>query len=352
MSEAKEISVGLVGFGMVSQVFHAPLLSSHPLFKLSYVVERSSEKSKEKYPDVIVVKTLADLLNTNVELVIIATPSSQHFEHARDALTANKHVIVEKPFTVTSEEAETLINLAKKHSKILTVYHNRRWDSDFLTVKSIIEQKLVGELAEIDIHYDRFRNTFKGGWREKNEPGSGILYDLGSHLIDQALTLLGHRLPDAVFADVRKQREGAETDDYFDVDLRYNDLPSLKITLRSGMLVKKLGPRYAIHGTSGSFVKYGIDVQEEKLKNGLTPKNDDQFGVEPENIWGVLSIDGKDDQVIKSHTGSYLQFYSNVADAIRNNKPLEVAPEHGRDVIKVIEAAIQSSKTGKIVNLL
>jgi predicted dehydrogenase len=335
---------------MSSQVFHAPLITSHSRFKLTHVVERTTTKSKEIYPSVTVVKTLEELLESPVHLVIIATPSSQHFNQAKLCILANKHVIVEKPFTVTADEASQLIEFAKDKKKVLTVFHNRRWDGDFQTVTEVFNKGALGKISEIEIHYDRFRNTMKGGWREKPEPGSGIVYDLGSHLIDQTLCLMDHRVPDAVFADIRKQRDEAEVDDYFDIDLRYNHLPHLKITLRAGMLVKLAGPRYTIHGTSGTFQKYGTDVQEDQLKNKLTPANFDQFGVEPTTQWGRL-VTETEDQTIETKRGDYSQFYTSVADAIQTGNEPSVTAAQARDVIRVIEAALESAKLGKIVVL-
>eukprot|EP00299_Pterocystis_sp_00344_P016412 c8238_g1_i1.p1 GENE.c8238_g1_i1~~c8238_g1_i1.p1 ORF type:complete len:351 (+),score=101.71 c8238_g1_i1:38-1090(+) len=348
------LKVGMVAFGMVGQVFHGPLIDSHSDFVLTHVVERNSEKSREKYPSVTVLRTLNDLLKTDVDVVIIGTPSSQHFEHAHAALLAGKHVIVEKPFTVTAQEADDLITLAKTQKRVLTVFQNRRWDSDFLTVQRVIGGGLLGKLSHIEIHYDRYRPNFKQNWREEALPGSGILYDLGSHLIDQVLVLMGNRLPDAVFADIRHQREGAQVDDFFDVDLRYNNHPELKITLRAGMLVRTGGPRYILHGTNGSFVKYGLDVQEDSLKAGLTPKNNPEWGTEPNNIWGQLEteVNGlKMKAVVQSEQGRYLDFYSNVSAAIREEAELAVEPTHARDVIRVIEAALRSSREKAVVNL-
>jgi len=307
---------------------------------------------------------LEELLTTDVELVIIATPSASHFENARDALLAGKHVVCEKPFTVTFAEAQELGAIAQAQKKILTVFHNRRWDADFLTLRRVIEADVLGELVEFEAHYDRFRPTLKAGnvWRERDEPGSGILYDLGSHLIDQALQLFGR--PSAVAADIRKQRSSDAADDYFDVDLRYADRPALKVTLKAGCLVRRQGPRYVVHGTKGSFVKHGIDVQEDQLKANGNPGMEG-WGVEPEAHWGVLDLEATDGSTtnnassaglvvaengtVESLHGCYEAFYAGVASAVRDGAMPPVLSTDAALVIMIIELAKESARTGMVV---
>ncbi len=339
------INVGLVGFGLSGQVFHAPFIYANPNFKLSKIVERNSDNSKKLYPDIEIVRDYQDLLNdVSIKLIVITTPNYFHFEMAKEALLAEKHVIIEKPFTTNSEQADELINLSKEKSKILSVFHNRRFDGDFQTVKKVVENKLLGRLVEYEAHFDRFRNVLKyNAWREKILAGSGILFDLGSHLIDQALVLFG--LPNFVTADIRIQRE-SEVDDYFELILDYG---RLKVTLKAGMLVREPGPRFILHGTEGSFIKYGIDPQEDLLRQGVLPGGAD-WGKENEKNWGTLNTDIKGlhfSGKLETIQGSYAAFYENIYDAIVLHRNLVVKPEEARNTIRVIELAFESNSKKK-----
>lgn len=343
-----QIQVGLIGYGIAGQVFHAPIINAVPKLKLSKVVERHSERSRDRYPWVDVIKAVDTLINDpTIDLVVIATPNSSHFELAQQALSAGKHVVIDKPFTTTSNQAQQLINLAQQHNRILSVHHNRRWDGDFQTVKQLVEQGHLGRLVEYEAHYDRFRNTLKpGAWRETSDLGSGILFDLGSHLIDQAQVLFG--LPQAITADIRSQRDGARTDDYFEIGLDY---AGLKVILRAGMLVRELGPHFILHGTAGSFVKYGMDPQEAALRQGLTPPAPD-WGIELQSQWGTLNTQigglhfyGQ----VETLRGCYQAFYENIAEAIDQSATLAVQPEQARNTIRMIELALQSHREKRTV---
>ncbi|WP_139902123.1 oxidoreductase [Clostridium thermarum] len=342
----ERINVGLIGFGMSGRVFHAPILEAVHGLRLRKIFERKEENIniiREKYPQTIIVDNVDSLFNDeNIHLVVVASPNTLHYDLARRALESGKHVVVEKPFTVTAYEAEALIDLAKRKGKLLTVYQNRRWDSDFLTVKKIIEDGLLGSIVEYEAHFDRFRDYFKNNWREKDIPGSGILYDLGSHLIDQALSLFGE--PSEVFGNTLIQRQGGETVDNFEIILKY---PDKKVTLKSGMLVREPLPHFIVLGTKGSFIKYGMDVQEEDLKKGLSPKDSDDWGREPENLWGTINTDingihfvGK----IESLLGDYRRFYENVYNALLGKEDLAVKPKQALNTIKVIEMAMRSNR--------
>jgi scyllo-inositol 2-dehydrogenase (NADP+) len=337
----KIINVGLAGFGLSGRVFHAPFINIDPNFKLLKVLERSSEKSKLLYPDVSVVNNFDSLLE-NTDLIVITTPNIYHFEMAQAALNAGKHVIIEKPFTTNVKEADQLIKIAAEKNRILSVYHNRRFDGDFLTVKKIIENKLLGELVEYEVHFDRFRNKLKeNAWREEELPGSGILFDLGSHMIDQAVSLFG--LPETVTADIRRQRPLSKVDDNFELCLEYK---SLKVVLKAGMLVREPGPHFILHGTEGSFVKYGMDPQEELLKKGASPLSEN-WGTEAEEQWGTLntSVNGLHYRgKVETIPGSYADYYSNIYDVIINKNDLTVKPEQARETIRIIEAAFESNK--------
>ncbi len=256
----RDMKVGLIGYGMAGQVFHAPVITAVPHLQLSKVVERRGDTSRQRYPWVEVVRDAAALFeDKDIELVVVATPNASHFDLARQALLAHKHVVVDKPFTITSEQAQQLIELARRQNTLISVFQNRRWDGDFQTVSQIVRQGCLGRLVEYESHFDRFRNYFspERAWREEAGLGSGVLFDLGSHLIDQAQVLFG--LPQMLTADIRSQRDVGKADDQFELVLHYDNL---KVTLKAGLLVREPGPRFALHGTAGSFVKYGVDPLE------------------------------------------------------------------------------------------
>lgn len=338
------IKTALVSFGISSRTFHAPFLTTMPEFELVTVLERKGDSAKEKYPFVRIVRTMEELLQQDdIELVVITSPNETHFPYAKMAMEAGKNVVLEKPFANTAAEALELVDIAKATGKTCAVYHNRRYVADFLTMKQIHEQKLLGELHEFEAHYDRYRpdpRTY-GLWREKPIPGSGVFYDLGSHLLDQSLQLFGH--PKFILADIRKQKPYSVVDDYFDVRLDYG---FLKVLVKSGMLVREMGPRYMMHGTKGSFIKYGEDLQEELLKSGNLPLGED-WGKEPESQYGLIhtEIDGKlIREPYPSLKGGFGGFYQNLAGTIREGLPLKEKPEHGYNVIRLIELAFESSE--------
>jgi predicted dehydrogenase len=249
----KTINVGIVGFGMSAQVFHAPFVSTVPGFRFHAVVERSTSLAEKKYPGIITYKSFDDMLqDPRIDLAVITTPNETHFPFSLQALAAGKHVVLEKPFTNTTSEAQQLLDAVQQYNKVLSVYHNRRYVSDFRTIVAILQQKKLGVVHEYECHFDRYRPEAKpNAWREKAAPGSGILYDLGSHLIDQALCLFG--IPKFITADIKMQRPHASTDDYFDLRL---DFGYTKAILKSSMLVREMGPRYMVHGTLGSYIKW------------------------------------------------------------------------------------------------
>lgn len=342
----KHIPTAIIGFGLSGKVFHAPFIDVVEGLELS-MISTSNPENREyiarHYPQTTIVSDAEAILSTpEIELVIVTSPNVYHFHWARKALLAGKHVVVEKPFTISAAEADTLIDTGKKQQKILTVYHNRRFTSDTKTVKKLLDSNILGDIVDYETHFDRFRPNPKiDAWRETNQPGAGIFYDLGSHLIDQALYFFGP--PNAITAEIKRQRLWAKADDWFDVKLHY---PSLTATLKSSTLAKIAGPTYQIHGTHGSFVKYGLDVQEEKLKNEQIP-NTDVWGTEPKSIWGRLDteyngikINGK----IESERGDYRDYFINLRDAIWGKAEIAVKPEEARNVMHVIELAILSSK--------
>jgi len=344
------LSAALLSYGMSGEVFHAPLLQSHPGFSLSTILQRNSDKAKQHYPDVKLVRKAEDIFQDNtIDLVVINTPNESHFEFASQALHAGKHVIVEKPFTVTSDEADKLITLANQKKKIITVFQNRRWDGDFLTVQKVIANKWLGKVVEVEVHYDRFRNYIEANtWKEESGRGSGILYNLGSHMLDQVIALFG--MPAEVDARVGIQRPGGKVHDYYDIRMQYN---SFQAIVKSSYLVREPGPRYIVHGTEGSFVKYGLDPQEQALKEGKIPGTAG-WGTEDKSFWGKLntSMDGAHvEGTIETIPGNYLSFYQNVYEVITEGKSLAVKPEESRDGIKLIEACYLSSEHKKSIKL-
>lgn len=340
------IRVALASYGMSGEVFHAPLITANPHFELYKIFERSREKSKERYPHVTVVKKYEDILQDKaVDLVVVNTPNAFHFEMSKAALEAGKHVVVEKPFVNHADEAHELISLAKKKRKVLTVFQNRRLDSDFLTVQKIVKSKILGFLVEYEAHYDRYRNYVEPNtWKEDAGPGSGILYNLGSHMIDQALVLFG--LPQSVTAKLNVQRKDAKAFDSYHILMDYE---KFNVVLKSSYLVRDMGPRYKILGNLGTFTKYGLDPQEDALKAGQLPQGN-TWGQEPEVIWGTLDTDIEGLHLrgtVESLPGNYNIFYDNLHEVINNKAKLLVKPEEALQVIRIIELAIQSHKEGR-----
>jgi scyllo-inositol 2-dehydrogenase (NADP+) len=348
--EKMTIHVGLVGYGMASSVFHAPLIASTAGLELSAVVSSQPEKVQRDFPTISVVPTLDRLLaRPEITLVVIATPNETHYDLAKQALAAGKHVVVDKPFTLHTEQADELIALAHKQQVVLSVFHNRRWDNDFLTIRHLLQTGLLGEVVTYEAHYDRYRPTIRDRWRERAQPGAGTLYDLGSHLIDQALFLFG--LPQAVWADVQAQRTGAQTDDYFHLVLSY---PRQRVILHSASLVRQPGPRFQIHGQVGSFIKYGLDSQEDALKAGKRP-GDPGWGEDRTEDYGTLTTDMGEITVegkIKTLPGRYEAFYQEIVAALTLGKPVPVSAEEARNTVKLIEAALQSHKEQRTIRLL
>lgn len=289
------------------------------------------------------------LEDEEIELVFVNTPDTLHYAHTVAVLEAGKHAIVEKPFTITSGEAQQLVELAESKGLILSVYQNRRWDSDFQTLKKVVEGEWLGRLVEFHSSYQRYRNFIQPNtWKEEPLPGAGIVYNLGSHLIDQALHLFG--MPEEIFADIRTQRTGGKIPDHFQITLYYD---GMKTNLMAGYLVRELGPRFKLQGTEGTFVKFGMDPQEEFLKQGILPQGAG-WGVEPETDWGQINTTIKGVNwkgKIESLKGDYTGYYQNIYEAIREGKPLAVPGSDGVKTIKAIEAAIRSFEEGKRIKM-
>lgn len=349
-SYPKPVVAGLASYGMSGIVFHAPLLHAHPGFFLKSVVQRSRRDAGDRYPGIKIEKDFKGLLQDDeIELIIVNATNDTHLSFTKSALEAGKHVIVEKPFVNTVKDGRLLLELAEKTGKVLSVFQNRRWDSDFLTVQKVVKTGLLGRIVEYIGSFDRYRNFIQENtWKEDTGPGSGLLYNLGPHLIDQALVLFGN--PEALQADIRKVRTGTKVDDYFDISLYY---PGLKARVHSSYLVREPFPRFTLHGTSGSFIKYGLDPQEEALKAGGIPGSPG-WGIEDESIRGILNTEWKGIHIqgkITSEHGDYLAYYENIYEAIRNGRPLSVPARESLANIYVIEKAFESIWEGKVVSL-
>jgi scyllo-inositol 2-dehydrogenase (NADP+) len=349
-SMTNPIKTALCSFGMSGWVFHAPFIHVHPGFQLYAVWERSKNLAEQKYPGIITYRSLEEMLaDENIELVIVNTPNYTHYEYARKALLAGKHIVVEKPFTVTSTEGKELIALAAQQGKLISVYQNRRFDSDYRTVKKIVDEGWLGNMVEAEFHYDRYKEELSPKLhKEVPGPGTGALYDLGSHLIDQALQLFG--MPQAVFADITVMRPVSQVDDYFELLFYY---PSFRVRLKCSYQVREALPGYVLHGSKGSFIKPKTDVQEALLQSGAIPGTPD-WGREPESEKGLLHTE-RNGQIVREYVpslqGNYGDYYEGIYHALRNNQPAPVTAEDGLKVIKIIEAAIESSREHRVVEI-
>jgi scyllo-inositol 2-dehydrogenase (NADP+) len=344
------VRVGLIGFGLAGQAFHAPVIRGVPGMELACILERRGTRAHEQYPDVRIARTVEELLaDTEIQLCVVATPNDSHFALAQACLLAGRHVVVDKPFTPTLKESEELVRLAAERGRLITVYQVRRWDGDFATVKQIVQSGRLGTVVEYECRFDRFRPEPKpNAWRERaDQPGAGVLFDLGPHVIDQALILFGE--PQAITASAFCQRETSQVDDSFDVCLEY---PLLRAMVRARIIAFAPGPHFLIHGTRGSFVKSGVDPQEARLRGSDFPQGADwgaDWGIEAESQWGTLSVVGEPSTKVKTERGDYRGFYANVRDAIEIKAPLEVTPEQALRTMRAIMLAHKSSRERRTV---
>ena len=339
------IKVGLAGFGFAGRVFHAPIISAVAGLELNAILERSGNEAALRHPNARIVKSMDELLAIDeIKLVVIATPNVSHYPLAKQCLLAGRDVVVDKPFTTTYAEAAELVDLARQRGRLLTVYQNLRSNGDFRTIRRLVESSRLGRIVLYEAHFDRYRLQLRpGAWRERAEPGSGVFFDLGVHLIDQAIVLFG--LPEAITADIRIERDGAVVDDAFDVTMHY---PRTCVLLRASMIALAPDVRYIVRGENGAFVKYGIDPQEAALKRGEVPR-DDTWGREAREKWGVLyTPEGNSlrSETIATVPGDYRLFYANVRDAILGNAPIDVTHEQMLNVMDALESARESSDRG------
>ncbi|MBM7560804.1 Gfo/Idh/MocA family oxidoreductase [Fusibacter tunisiensis] len=344
------IKVAIVGYGLSGRVFHANLLTSMPEFQIRGVMTNDPIKQKDvicRHAGALIYTQFEEVLADDlVELIIISAPNTMHYKMASEALKKGKHVVVEKPFTVTLNEALDLHELALAENKIVSVYHNRRFDGDFMTIQKLLQEGHLGRVVSFESHFDRFRPEFKAGaWREKNLPGSGVLYDLGSHLIDQAIALFG--MPNEIYADLMFQRHGL-VDDGFDIFLYYD---AVKVLLRSSSLVKAKLPRFILMGTEGSFVKYGMDPQEALLKENICPSDIDQWGEDAVDNWGILNTINDSGNTYKTLNGDYRAYYQKLYRSIRFKEPVPVSSTCAVQTMQLIECAIQSHREKRRIHV-
>ena len=339
------IRVGLIGYGLAGKVFHAPLLQSVPGLKLTHVSSSRREAVLADLPGVFVCAEPKELAtHPDVDLVVIASPNQSHFPLAAAALRAGKHVVVDKPFTVTLAESRALVEMAAQHQRLLAVFHNRRWESESLAAHAVLKSGVLGEVSCFETHIDRFRPAVRQRWKEDTGPGSGLWFDLGPHLIDEALQLFG--LPESINASVAVLRKGGQTDDWAHVQLNYKNL---KVILHASLLVSGGGPRSVLHGTLGSWMKYGADVQEKQLAAGMRPGMDG-YGLDPDP--GIL-IDGSTGRrtELPAPSGDESKFYSGVRDALQGKAPSPIPASKAVVVMAVLERCFESASAGCVLPL-
>lgn len=352
----REVNVGVIGFGLGARVFHCPFVSAVPGLRLRAIVQRSGAEAAAAYPGVQIVRSADELLRLpDLDLVVVTTPNTTHLALARQALEAGKHVVIDKPFATESVHARELIELAQEMGLVLAPFHNRRWDGDFLTLRQLLAGGALGRVVTVESHFDRFRPVLRQGtWKEAGGPENGLLMDLGPHLVDQALALFG--LPQAITASVRTDRDHTAVEDAFDIVFTY---PGLLFWCRTSMLACENAPRFLVHGTHGSFRKWGLDPQEPALLAGaqVPVLGSPQIWLqEEESAWGTLTVAPAPEEpaklvrtVIPTVPGDYRLFYANVRDAIAVGTPLAVPAEAGFDVARLLELARVSSREGRTI---
>ena len=357
----RRIRTGVVGFGLAGRVFHAPFVQAVPALELAAIVQRTGDSAKQAYPDAAQVRSYEDLLASDVELVVLGTPTPTHYALSKQALEAGKHVVCDKPMTITVAQAEELESLAAQKGVLLFPFHNRRWDGDFKTLRELIGSGRLGRIVSLDSRFDRYRPEPKpGAWREEEE-GGGLLYDIGPHLIDQALTLFG--TPFRLWASLRGDRDKGSVPDGVDIHLTFHGPEGRDLLVRLGTtsLAADPAPRYRLHGTRGSYVKYGLDPQEPTLVAGghVPPVGSTEAWLpEPESMWGTLTIAPDpatpaqmERSQLQTIPGDYRDYYSNVAAAILGEAEPILTPRAGVRTARVIELATESSRKGCSIDI-
>jgi predicted dehydrogenase len=358
-----EIGVAVIGCGLGGQVFHAPFVSAVPGLRLEAIVQRKGDAAAKAYPSARILRSVEEALDdAAVQMVVVGTPNETHYALAKQALLAGKHVVIDKPFAATSAEAGELKELAEKQGVVLAPFHNRRWDGDFLTVRRLLAEEAVGRLVTYESHFDRFRPLPRENtWKEGANSANGLLMDLGPHLVDQALALFG--APVGITASVRKDRDRTDIEDAFDITLEYPGYSGehgLRAHCRSSMLACDAAPRFLLHGTKGSYKKFGLDPQEPALVGGArVPRmGEGEWLAEPETAWGTLTVapvladpGNLVRTKVKTELGDYRGYYANVRDAIHGVAKLAVTAEDGYRTVKLLEVERESwaeGRTGRV----
>lgn len=352
LPRSSPVQVALIGYGSAAKIFHAPLIAGVPGLQLACICSTRADAVHADWPAVRVVATPAEVFaDASIDLVVIATPNDSHYPLALAALQAGKHVVVDKPCTVTLADADHLLEVAAQRGRVMTVFQNRRLDSDFLALQQVLAGGELGRVVQMASHFDRYRPVVPSRWREEDLPGSGLWFDLGSHLVDQALVLWGK--PDAIQLDLACLRDGSEVNDWFHAVLRYDSAHAgLRVILHASTLVAELGPRWAVHGTTGSFTKYGLDTQEDTLKTGRRPQLDaqDDWGVDPQpgQVLHMAKLSGVSSPVsvrreAPNPPGNYLAYYANLRDHLAGQAELMVTPEQVHAVMQVLTLGEQSA---------
>jgi predicted dehydrogenase len=337
------IRVALIGFGFAGKIFHAPLIAATAGLHLAVIGSRQDRSATADYPDAEVIPNPLDAISRpDVDLVVIATPNDSHAPLAEAAMRAGKHVVVDKPFTITLAEARALATLAAETGQLLSVFQNRRWDSDFQGIRREIAAGRIGEIVDVRSEFNRYRPDVKDRWRERPGPGSGMWYDLGPHLIDQSLVLFGP--PDTVQADFQMQRRGGSTVDWFQATLGYGPL---RVVIGSTMLAADPGARFLVRGTDGSLTKYGADPQEAQIRSGVKPGSPG-WGRDTNAL--VLTVGEQGDRMeLTSPDGNWPAYYAAMRDAVLGTREVPVTPAQATTVMAVLEAGIESAAAGRVV---
>ncbi|KAB0649369.1 oxidoreductase [Burkholderia diffusa] len=339
------LRIGLMGFGFAGATFHAPVIATSGRTEIAAIATGQPDRARAAYPGARIVPDLDTLLGLDdIDCVVIATPNDTHFTLARQVLEAGRHVVVDKPVTLTADEALALARLANARSRLFAPFHNRRWDGDFLTVRRIVESRELGRLTYFASHFDRFRPTPRTRWREEPARGGGLLLDLGPHLIDQALALFG--LPETVSATVKTRRDNGTAPDFVHLLLGY---PDKDVALHASALSAIEPARFTLHGTRGSYQKFGLDTQEDQLKAGLTPDHVEFGGGNPPGVLRVLDGEVEVERPVPTLDGQYAEFYRALAASVHDGAPFPVTPQDAVDVMTIIELAAQSEHEGRRV---
>lgn len=324
----KPLVTAILGYGLGGRVFHRPLLSSHPSFRIKYITGSAYTGPEQGTVD----QVFAD---PEVELVVITTPNATHGLLVRRSLEAGKHAVVDKPFCLSSSEAQELAELAQKKGLVLTVFQNRRWDGDFLTLKKLLDQGRLGRVVQLESNFHRYRLGIRDSWKESQSQGGGILWDLGPHLLDQAMVLFGP--PQAWRGDFRLTRPGGDTWDDYEITLDYG--PGMRVLLKAAMVRAWPGPRFQIHGTAGSWVKFGMDPQEEALKSGLL--TGEGWGREDPSRYGILHFQNEKglpvQEPVPTESGNYGIFYDKLFSAVRFGGEVPVDPRENGLILRILE---------------